>query len=149
MERFAETLDKKENFPLNLMRQSQTLFSRPERLSRVEIFIIKNGTLRQGDILCAIESPKILPSSGKMRIDSHCSLVRRDESIIATEKDIHRWDVMGIVTSAHLHGINSKYPSVGLMASSSLPVVGKKKVVLWAWAQDRQLIAPVLVKIMS
>lgn len=149
VETFAARLDKNENFPSNLMRQSQALFSRSERLSRVAIWILKNGTLRQGDILCAIESPKILPSCGKMRIDSQRSLIRKGESTVAAKKDIHRWDVMGIVTSARPHGMNSKYPSIGLVASGSLPLMGKKKIVLWAWAQDRQLIAPVLVKIMS
>eukprot|EP00889_Picochlorum_renovo_P000826 jgi/Picre1/27856/NNA_000820.t1 len=129
VETFAARLDKNENFPSNLMRQSQTLFSRSERLSRVAIWIIKNGTLRQGDILCAIESPKILPSCGKMRIDSQRSLIRRGELTVAAKEDIHRWDVMGIVTSARPHGMNSKYPSIGLVASGSLPLMGKRRLI--------------------
>lgn len=148
VETFAARLEKHKNFPSNLIRQSQT-FLRSERLSRVAIWIIKNGTLRQGDILCAIESREMLPSHGKMRIDTMYKLIKRGDSTIATEKDIHGWDVNGIVTSPCLRGVDSKHPSIGLLANSVLSSMKNNRIILWAWAQDRQLIFPVLVKVLT
>lgn len=108
------------------------------------VWVIKNGTLRVGDVLCNIEDNKTIFGSRKIVIGRE--LVNGSD--VTTERP-DRASHVGIITSAKPYALHSKYCSVAILDYSRFPNAGKDltKMRLWSYSPSRGLLIPVTVRL--
>lgn len=108
------------------------------------VWVMRNGTLEAGDILCYIESNKVSSSSRKMVANKFFSTGKKSD-----ETHIKNATSLGVITSAKPHALHSKHCSIAIIHSRLfIQQAGNNQLKkrLWAYSPRRGVLIPVVVK---